>query len=548
MNDTPKSVPLDYDAVIIGAGFSGLYMLHHLRNELGLKVQVYEAGGGVGGTWYWNRYPGARCDSESWIYCYGFDQELYKDWTFSERYPTQPEILRYLEHVAERYDLNKDIQFDTRIPAATFDEASGTWFVEMPDGHEVQTRFLIGAVGSLSAWNNPPFAGVGSFGGDEYHTGRWPHEPVDFTDKRVAVIGTGASAVQAIPVIAKQATELTVFQRTAGWVIPARHAPLDPEFIEARKAEGPELRDRIRNSAFGMDYEFCPKNILDSSPEEIRAELDKRWDAGGFALWLGAYVDTFFSAEANKIMYDYMAERLRERVPDPELADKLLPKGYPFGVKRIPLDSGYLETMQEPHVNLVLIADNPVAEITTKGVKLADGSEYEVDAIVYATGFDAITGPMKNIDVRGRGGIALRDHWADGPHTYLGLTSVGFPNLFMMTGPQSPGVISNMPVSVEQHVELIGRIIGDMNARGATTIEPTQAAETAWNEHCAELVAPTLFMEADTWYVGANIPGKPRVFMAYLGFVNGYRERCDEVVAKDYEGFVFDGAKEGASA
>ncbi|MGQ0846837.1 MAG: flavin-containing monooxygenase [Sporichthyaceae bacterium] len=548
MSTATPGTELDYDAVVIGAGFSGLYLLHHLRNELGLRVKVYETAGGVGGTWYWNRYPGARCDSESWIYCYGFDQDLYKDWTFSERYPRQPEILSYLEHVADRYDLKRDIQFDTKVAAATFDEASDTWLVRLADGSEVRTRFVVGAVGSLSAWNAPTWPGVGSFGGEEYHTGRWPHEDVDFTGKRVAVIGTGASAVQAIPHIAKQASELTVFQRTAGWVIPARHAPLDPEFIAERKAEGAALRERIKDSVFGFDYEFCPKNLLDSTPEEIRAELEKRWDHGGFWLWLGAYVDPFFFPEANKVLEDFMKEKFAERVPDPQLRELLTPKGYPFGIKRIPLDSGYLETYASEHVHLVSIAYNPVVEITREGVKLADGTVYEVDAIVYATGFDAITGPMKNIDVKGRGGLSLRDHWADGPHTYLGLTAAGFPNLFMMTGPQSPGVISNMPVSIEQHVELIGRIVSDMAARGATTIEPTPEAETAWNEHCAELVAPTLFMQGDTWYVGANIPGKPRVFMAYLGFVNGYRARCDEVVAKDYEGFVFDGAKDGASA
>jgi cyclohexanone monooxygenase len=531
----------DVDAVVIGAGFSGLYMLYHLREDLGLRARVYEAGGGVGGTWYWNRYPGARCDSESWFYCYSFDPELTREFAFTERYPTQPEILSYLERVADKHDLRRDIQFNTKVEAATFDEDSDTWLVRTSDGNTTRCRFLIGAVGSLSAVNQPPFPGVGSFNGPEYHTGRWPHEPVDFTGKRVAVIGTGASAVQAIPLIAEQAADLTVFQRTANYTIPARHHPLDPAFIEQNKARAPELRKTLEESYFGFDYEFVGKDLLASSPEEIRAELEKRWEYGGFWIWLGAYVDPFFFPEANQVMADFMHEKIRERVQDPELAEKLTPKGYPFGVKRIPLDSGYLEAFNRPNVHLVEIKENPVAEITERGVKLADGSEYEVDIIIYATGFDAMTGPIRRIDVRGRGGISLRDKWADGPHTYLGLMSAGFPNFFTITGPQSPSVLSNMPISIEQHVQYVGRILTAVAERGARTIEPSDEAERAWGEHCAEVVAPTLFQQADTWYMGANIPGKPRVFMPYLGFVGPYRQRCDEIAEKGYEGFVFDG-------
>jgi cyclohexanone monooxygenase len=540
-------VIIDVDAVVIGAGFSGLYMLYHLREDLGLRARVYEAAGGVGGTWYWNRYPGARCDSESWTYCYSFDKELAREFAFTERYPRQPEILRYLEMVADKHDLRRDIQFNSKVEGATFEEDSDTWVVRTAAGESVRCRFLIGAVGSLSATNTPPFPGVGSFSGAEYHTGSWPHEPVDFTGKRVAVIGTGASAVQAIPLIAKQANELTVFQRTANYVIPARHHPLTPEFIEQRKAVALEERPILEQSFFGFNYEFTPKDLLESTPEEIKAELDKRWEHGGFWIWLGAYIDPFFYPEANQVMAEYMHERIRERVNDAETAEKLTPKGYPFGVKRIPLDSGYLETFNESHVHLVEIKENPVAQITPRAVQLADGSEYEVDVIVYATGFDAMTGPVRRIDVRGRGGISLRDKWQDGPHTYLGLMSAGFPNFFTITGPQSPSVLSNMPISIEQHVQYIGRIINDMAARAARTIEPTAQAEVAWGEHCAEVVAPTLFEQADTWYMGANIPGKPRVFMPYLGFVGPYRQRCDEIAEKDYEGFVFDGAdtKEG---
>ncbi|HEX3826841.1 MAG TPA: NAD(P)/FAD-dependent oxidoreductase [Sporichthyaceae bacterium] len=533
---------VEFDAVVIGAGFSGLYMLKHLRDDLGLRVRVYEAGGGVGGTWYWNRYPGARCDSESWIYCYSFDPELTQEWSFSERYPRQPEILKYLERVADKHDLRRDIQFDTKVEGARFDEDTDTWEVATADGSRVRTRFLISAVGCISAVYTPPFPGAGGFAGEEYHTGCWPHESVDFTGKRVAVIGTGASAVQAIPLIAEQATELTVFQRTANYVIPARHHPLDAEFVAARKAEAAELRKRLEQSVFGFDYAFVGKDLLDSTPEEIAAELDKRWEYGGFWFWLGAYIDPFFKPEANKVLADYMHAKVRERVQDPETAEKLIPKGYPFGVKRIPLDSGYLETYNSPHVHLVDIHQNPVAEITSRGVKLADGSEYEADALVYATGFDLMTGPLRRIEVRGREGVSLSEKWADGPHTYLGLTSAGFPNFFTLTGPQSPSVLSNMPISIEQHVQYVGRIITDLAARGARTIEPTEAAERAWGEHCQELVSPTLFELGDTTYMGANIPGKARVFTPYLGFVGPYRQRCDEIAAKDYEGFVFDGA------
>lgn len=371
---------------------------------------------------------------------------------------------------------------------------------------------------------------------------------MDFTGKRVAVIGTGASAVQAIPLIAQQASELTVSQRTAGYILPARHHPLDPEFIAARKAEAPELRQRIKDSIFGFDYTLAEKNLLDSTPEEITALLDDRWERGGFWFWLGAYADPFYTHEANKVMADYTRDRIREKVNDPETAEALIPKGYPFGVKRIPCDSGYYETFNLPHVHLVQITENPVAQITERGVRLADGTEYEVDEIVYATGFDAMTGPIRNIDVRGRGGSSLRDKWADGPHTYLGLTSAGFPNYFMIAGAQSPSVLSNMPVSIEQHVEFVGRIITDLAARGARTIEASQEAEDAWGAHCRELVEPTLFQEVDSWYMGANIFGKPRVFMPYLGFVGPYRQRCDEIADKDYEGFVFDAGKEAVTA
>jgi cyclohexanone monooxygenase len=538
----------DLDAVIIGAGFSGLYMLHRLRDEMGLSARVYETGGGVGGTWYWNRYPGARSDSDSYIYCYSFDRDLLQEWEWSERYPEQHEIRAYLEHVTDRYDLAKDIRFETRVTAATFDEDAAAWTVETDTGERVTARFVITAVGALSAANTPSFEGVGSFRGASYHTGRWPHEGVDFSGLRVGVIGTGASAVQAIPLIAREASDLTVFQRTANYIVPANNGPVAPETVAARKADYDNIWQRVRESNFGFELYFLEKGALDVSDEELERELMARWEEGGFGIWLGAFADIFFVDEANAKVRAFLHDRIREKVSDPETAELLIPKGYPFGVKRNPLDSGYYETFNLDHVHLVDVKANPIAAITEEGLRLEDGTAYAFDAIVYATGFDAMTGPMNKIDIRGRGGRLLREKWADGPRTYLGLTSAGFPNLFTITGPQSPSVLSNMPVSIEQHVEFIGRIIGDLDARGAATIEATPEAEEEWVAHNQELANGTLFPTADTWYMGANIPGKPRVFMPNLDFVGPYRARCDDIAANDYPGFAFSGTGARAPA
>jgi cation diffusion facilitator CzcD-associated flavoprotein CzcO len=538
----------EFDAVVIGAGFSGLYMLRKLRDEMGLSVRVYEAGGGVGGTWYWNRYPGAKSDSDSYIYCYSFDDELLQEWTWTERYPGHAEIRSYLEHVAKRFELTKDIQFDTRVTGATFDEATNRWTVTTNQGDEVLAGYVVSAVGSLSSSNTPSFKGIESFRGDSYHTGHWPHEKVDFTGKRVGIIGTGASAVQAIPVIAQEASDLTVFQRTANYIIPARNAPVPPDVTEARKADYDAIWERVRQSYFGFELNLLEKGALESTDEEIERELMARWKDGGFGIWLGSYVDIFFQDEANAKVREFLHARIREAVDDPETAELLIPDDHPFGVKRNPLDTHYYETFNLDHVHLVSVRSNPIAEITEKGVRLEDGSEHEFDAIVYATGFDAMTGPVNNIDIRGRGGERLREKWAEGPRTYLGLMSAGFPNLFSITGPQSPSVLSNMPVSIEQHVEYIGRIIGDLRERGADTIEPTREAEDAWVAHNQELAEATLFPTADTWYMGANIPGKPRVFMPNLDFVGPYRAKCDEVAENDYEGFTIFGSKAGAAA
>ncbi len=537
----------DFDAVIVGAGFSGLYMLHRLRNEMELSVRVYEDGSGVGGTWYWNRYPGAKSDSDSYIYCYSFDEDLLQEWTWSERYPGHDEIRAYLEHVAERHDLNRDIQFNTRVTAATFDEATNTWTVTTDAGDSVTARFLISGVGALSSSNTPPFEGTDSFQGDTYHTGHWPHEGVDFTGQRVGIIGTGASAVQAIPLIAQEATDLTVFQRTANYIVPARNGPVDPEVTRARKEDYDAIWERLRESNFGFELYFEEKGALEVSDEERERELQKRWDEGGFGIWLGGYADQFFTDEANAKIREFLHDRIRETVDDPETAEVLIPKDHPFGCKRNPLDTGYYETFNLDHVHLVDVKSNPIAGIIPAGVGLADGEEYEFDAIVYATGFDAMTGPLNNIDIRGRDGQLLREKWAEGPRSYLGLMSADFPNMFTITGPQSPSVLSNMPVSIEQHVEFISRIIGDLRERGDETIEATMQAEDAWVAHNQELAQATLFPTADTWYMGANIPGKPRIFMPNLDFVGPYRKKCDDIADNDYEGFAFT-AREEATA
>ncbi len=530
-----------FDAVVVGAGFSGIYMLKALRDRLGLKVRVYEAGETVGGTWYWNRYPGARCDSNSYIYCFTWDKQLLHDWEWSERYPEQPEILRYLERVAERHDLKRDIRFDTRVIGAEFDETSNLWRVRTDQGEAVTARYLIAAVGSLSDTNTPQFKGLEEFRGNWFHTSRFPRNGVDFTAKRVAVVGTGATAVQAIPEIAQQAKQLTVFQRTANYCVPARNGKVDPNLVRARKADYDGVVKRIRKSFFGFEYNFIPKPVLETTPEEREREFDRMWDEGGFAFWLANYQDMFFSQEANDLCADYIKRKIRKIVKDPAVAEKLIPKGHPYGTKRQPLDSNYYETFNKDNVRLVDAGtDGAIEEITRTGIR-AGGKLYEFDIIVFATGFDALTGPLKALHLKGRGGVTLDEQWAHGPRSYLGISIAGFPNFFTITGPQSPSVLSNMPVSIEQHVEWIADCIDTMRKSGRTSIEATPEAQDRWVDHVNAVVNTTLMPRANSWYMSANIAGKPRAFLPYLDpeGVGGYRKRCDEVSAKGYEGFAF---------
>jgi cyclohexanone monooxygenase len=527
------------DAVIVGAGFSGLYMLYRLRDRLGLSARVIEAGSGVGGTWYWNRYPGARCDSDSYVYCYTFDKQLLQEWEWSERYPQQPEILRYLNHVADRFHLKSDIQFGTRVVGATFDDRTNRWEVRTDRGDVVSASYLVTAVGSLSAANLPKIDGLESFTGKWYHTSEWPHRGVDFTGKRVGVVGTGATAVQAIPEIAQQAKQLTVFQRTPNYCVPARNGKVDPEVVRARKSDYDGIVERIRNSFFGFELEFIPKSALDATPEEREGEFEKRWDAGGFGFWLSNYQDMFFVKEANDLCADYLKRKIRATVKDPVVADKLIPKNYPYGTKRQPLDTNYYETFNKENVLLVDMSEAPIQKITPTGIR-AGGQEYDLDIIVFATGFDALTGPLTKLGICGRNGQSLAQKWENGPRTYLGLTIAGFPNLFTITGPHSPSVLSNMPVSIEQHVEWISDCIEHLRVNKLATIEATPQAEEQWTAHVEAIVDMTLMPQANSWYMGANVEGKPRAFLPYLdpAGVGGYRKRCDEIAAKGYEGFA----------
>jgi cation diffusion facilitator CzcD-associated flavoprotein CzcO len=531
---SPKS-PRTIDAVIVGAGFSGMYLLHRLR-EQNLSAVVFEAGTDVGGTWYWNRYPGARVDVESLAYSYSFSEELEQEYTWEERYPTQPEILKYARHVADRFDLRRDIVFKTRVTAATWDEESRTWLVRTEHEEAVTARFLIMATGCLSSSKLPEIPGLDTFQGATYHTAHWPHEGVDFTGMRVGLIGTGSSGVQSIPVIAAQAADLTVFQRTPAYSLPARNRRLRDDEITAMKAGYRAYRQAQRESGFGVPTPIPTKSALEVSEAERDAAYDVAWESGSLVNLLTAFTDTAVNQEANDTAKHFIHRKIRELVTDPRVAADLCPE-YPVGTKRPCLDTNYYETYNQPHVHLVNLQRTPLVEVTRAGIRTAD-QEYEFDAIVYATGFDAMTGSLTSIDIRGRDGVSLKETWSAGPRTYLGLGSTGFPNLFMITGPGSPSVLSNMVVSIEQHVDWVTDAIAHLNRQGLTTIEPTRQAQDEWVEHVNTVAGYTLYPRANSWYMGANVPGKTRVFMPYAGGVGEYRKRCDEVAAKGYEGFA----------
>jgi cation diffusion facilitator CzcD-associated flavoprotein CzcO len=531
----------DFDAIVIGAGFAGLYALHKLRDQLGLSVRVYEAASDVGGTWYWNRYPGARCDIESVHYSYSFSEELQQDWEWSERFAGQPEILRYLNHVADRFDLRKDILFDTRVNSMVWDDDASLWRVGTELGDTVTARYVISGAGNLSVPKTPEFDGVESFRGQVHLTGNWLGENVDFTGQRVAIIGTGSSGIQAISEIAKTAGHLTVFQRTPNYATPIVNGPADPDVISAVKANYAQVREASRNHFLGVPYTQVQPSALAVSAAERRRTFDERWNAGGFQLFIDSYQDILFDKNANDTIADYIRERIHERVNDPAVAHLLAPKGYPYGTKRPPLETNYYEVFNQDNVTLVDIKSAPIESITETGVRTAT-AEYEFDIIVLATGFDAMTGPLMKLGIVGRDGLKLSDKWAHGPRTYLGLTVSGFPNLFLITGPQSPSVLYNMPLAIEDHVDFAAEAITYMRDRGLDVIEATLESEDNWVAHALEISSKTLLPETDSWYMGANIPGKPRICLLYVGGAPAYRATCDDVVANGYAGFTLDRA------
>jgi cyclohexanone monooxygenase len=546
-DQTTDSNRLDsYDVVIVGAGFAGLYMLYRLR-KMGLSAKVFESGAGVGGTWYWNRYPGARCDAESMVYSYSFSEELEQEWDWTERYSTQGEILTYAEYVAERFDLMRDIELNTRVTAARFQEATDTWLVETDTGHRVTAHFCIMATGCLSKPQVPAIPGLGNFAGPTYYASQWPHQPVDFSGRTVGIIGTGSSAIQAIPVIAGQAQHLTVFQRTANFSVPAYNQPLDAAWVTEFKKKYPEHRVKHRLgtvSSFGGLELPEDEQVLairmgeDYSEAEMNTIMEDYWQVGG-ARFLAAFGDVITSERTNRIVAEFVRNKIRSIVNDPEVAETLCPKSHPIGTKRICVDTDYYATYNRDNVTLVDLTKAPILSITEQGLDTQDAS-YQFDDLVLATGFDAMTGALAAIDIRGVQDARLSEKWHDGPRAYLGLNVAGFPNLFTITGPGSPSVLSNMLVSIEQHVDWLCDLIERMGERGQQRVEADAEAQERWMHHVNEVANTTLYPEAGSWYMGANIPGKPRVFMPYAAGVGPYREICDEVAADDYRGFRFD--------
>ena len=529
----------DFDVIAVGAGFAGLYLVHRMRG-LGLSVKVLESGDDVGGTWYWNRYPGARCDIQSIDYSYSFDPELEAEWQWSERYATQPEILRYLEHVADKHDLRRDIQFQTRVESAKWDEESSLWHICSAVGEQFTCRFYVMASGCLSQPKAAEIAGTDLFRGEVYYTSSWPHAGVDFTGKRVAVIGTGSSGVQSIPLIAGQAQTLTVFQRTANYSIPAHNGPMPAEKLAQLEGDRSLYREAARWSSAGVPTEPSEIGAMQVSAEERQRRYEEMWVAGELLGIGSTFADMLTNAESNETLCEFVRGKIRDTVDDPVTAELLCPKGHFIGTKRPCLDTNYYQTYNLSHVRLVDLCKHPISTITDSGIDTSDET-FEFDAIVFATGFDAMTGAIVAVDIEGRDGQSLKDKWASGPQTYLGLMTVGFPNFFTITGPGSPSVLSNMTVSIEQHVEWISDCLGHLSSNDLDVIEPTKTAEAGWRQHVNDCADITLYPRADSWYMGANVPGKPRVFLPYVGGVDTYRGACDEVVSRDYLGFRLQG-------
>ena len=522
---------VSFDAIIIGAGVTGLYQLYRLR-QLGLSVRVFEEGAGVGGTWYWNRYPGARFDSESYTYGYSFSEELLQEWDWKEHYSGQPENERYLNYVADKFDLRRDIQFDARVASAVYDEGQNRWQVETEDGRRAEAQFLIMAVGVLSARYIPDFAGIDSFKGDWCHTNRWPKEGMDLAGKRVGVIGTGATGVQLIPEIAKEVAHLTVFQRTANYCAPLRNGPIDPEWQREIKASYPEIFKRCSETPGAFMHEFDPRSALEVPEEERLAQYERLWAEPGFKKWLSNFQDIMMPGEANEDYAEFVRNKIRERVKDPVVAEMLVPKDHLFGSKRLPCETGYYDVYNQDNVLLVDVREAPIERITPKGIKTSD-AEYELDVIIFATGYDAVTGSLTRIDIHGEGGQTIKDKYAEGPRTYMGLQTAGFPNLFTMPGAGA----GNFTRGCEPLVEWVSDCIGYMRENEFTRISATPQAEEAWTKYVAEAGANLLRTKADSWFVGANIPGKARVLLNSPDSAPVMRAKRAEVAANGYEGF-----------
>jgi cation diffusion facilitator CzcD-associated flavoprotein CzcO len=541
---------MHFDAIVIGAGFAGLYQLHSLRDRLGLRVRVLEAGGDIGGTWYWNRYPGARCDSESHAYRYFFSRELNDEWESTERYPGPAEIRAYLGHVARKFDLRRDIGFGARVTAASFDEDMKRWRIETGSGEQYTATYLVAAVGCLSAANVPDIPGLKDFRGKWYHTGEWPHEGVDLAGKRVGQIGTGSTGIQAAPVIAQSAAQLTVFQRTANYSVPARNAPLTAEFKRWVRENFDEIRGIARNSVNGHAFRISERNVADVTPEEREAVYQAAWEMGGLQ-FRATFRDLVTDRAANATAAEFLKARIRAVVNDPATAASLANIDHPYAAKRPPIDTGYFETFNRPNVSLVDLRADPIERITADGIRTEGKSgrrEHTLDVIVFATGFDAMTGPLLKMDIRGRAGRSLREEWKAGPETYLGLQVPSFPNLFTITGPGSPSVLTNMPVAIEQHVDWITGCIGHLRRNGIETIEPSTQAMREWTATVQEAAKTTVLWDAKhSWYFGANVAGKPQVFMPYAGGLARYARLCESIAKRGYEGFVLGRASDAIS-
>ena len=536
---TPQSVKADgFDVIIIGAGIAGLYQLHQIR-QLGLSVHAFEAGSGVGGTWYWNRYPGARFDSESFSYGYSFSNEILDEWEWTEHFSPQPETLKYLEFVADKLDLKRDITFNTRIVSATYNPTRNRWSVKTEHGQSVEVHYLITAVGVLSASYIPEIPGADSFEGRSWHTSHWPKEPVDLSDKRVGVIGTGATAVQLITEISKNIGQLSVFQRTANYCVPLNNRPVTPGEQADMKARYQEIFARCRETFGAFIHDFDTRSVFDVSDEERETIFETLWSEPGFGFWLGNFFDIMTDEKANEKIAEFVRRKIRERVTDPVVAERLTPRNHCFGTKRVPLESGYYEAYNRENVELVDLHATPIERISLNGI-ITTAQTYQLDIIIYATGFDAVTGALTRIDILGEGGTSLKDKWRDGPRTYLGLQIAGFPNLFTVVGAHNAANFCNVPRCIEQNVEWVTECIRYLQDNALNRISASEAAEEAWRAHCEEVVADTLFTTADSWFMGANIPGKKRVFLAYGGGLPKYRDKCNEVASKGYEGFVLE--------